>query len=45
MYEADTMTPIGFYQCYRAHICQNADRNGDRIYWDGNRELAADKAI
>ena len=43
-YDAETMTPVGYYQRHRAHVMQNPARAGERIHWD-NRDQANNEII
>ena len=44
-YDADTITPAGFYQLYWAHIIKLTSQAGETIQWNNNHLLAQDEII
>ena len=41
----DRMTLVGSYKKFRAHILQNTATSKDRIAWDRNQQINAEKAF
>ena len=44
-YNAETMTPSGFYHQIRSHFISHTARTGDVVEWNGPNQLAQDEQI